>query len=211
MALNFAKYLPTATADPCGRVQYGIPNNNTEHQVISKGGLHAERTPVGVRALPLRRLRQPGDLRRQERADAQPHRPEQRGAFDGGRPQPGAVVLRQRAARHLNTTINDRPLPEYFTATDLGSKVYSPLPGLCRHQRQRQRFLRRQPAAPTRATSTPTAFQLADDVDIVKGNHQVSFGGNWIHTKIETLNNRPDQRRVHVQRPGRPACRWPTS
>src|SRR4029079_8269623 len=28
-----------------------------------------------------------------------------------------------------NKTINDRPLPEYFTATDLGSKVYSTLPG----------------------------------------------------------------------------------
>ena len=28
-----------------------------------------------------------------------------------------------------NKTINDRPLPEYFTATDLGSKIYSPLKG----------------------------------------------------------------------------------
>ena len=35
------------------------------------------------------------------------------------------------------------------------------------------------------------SWQLADDVDVLKGNHQISFGGNWIHTKIETLNNRP--------------------
>ena len=42
VALNFAKYLPTATADPCGRVQYGIPNNNTEHQGARQGRLHAE-------------------------------------------------------------------------------------------------------------------------------------------------------------------------
>jgi hypothetical protein len=28
-----------------------------------------------------------------------------------------------------NKTINDRPLPKYFTATDLGSNVYSPLDG----------------------------------------------------------------------------------
>ena len=35
------------------------------------------------------------------------------------------------------------------------------------------------------------SFQLADDVDCLKGDHQISFGGNWIHTKIETLNNRP--------------------
>ena len=43
-----------------------------------------------------------------------------------------------------NKTLNDRPLPEYFTATDLGSKVYSPLAGLHGHQRDRQRLLGRQ-------------------------------------------------------------------
>ena len=34
-------------------------------------------------------------------------------------------------------------------------------------------------------------FQLVDDLDLVRGNHQISAGVNWIHTKIETLNNRP--------------------
>ena len=34
-------------------------------------------------------------------------------------------------------------------------------------------------------------IQIADDVDFIKGNHQFAFGANWIHTKIETLNNRP--------------------
>ena len=34
-------------------------------------------------------------------------------------------------------------------------------------------------------------FQIADDVDLVRGNHQLSMGGNWIHSRIETLNNRP--------------------
>ena len=33
--------------------------------------------------------------------------------------------------------------------------------------------------------------QLADDLDLIRGNHQFSFGGNWIHSRIETLNNRP--------------------
>ena len=34
-------------------------------------------------------------------------------------------------------------------------------------------------------------FQLANDLDWLPGKHQVSFGGNWIHTRIETVNNRP--------------------
>ena len=34
-------------------------------------------------------------------------------------------------------------------------------------------------------------FQIADDIDLVRGSHQLSIGGNWIHSSIETLNNRP--------------------
>src|SRR5690349_13289485 len=36
IALNFAKYLPVDQADSCGRVQYGIPQNNTEHKALTK-------------------------------------------------------------------------------------------------------------------------------------------------------------------------------
>jgi hypothetical protein len=35
------------------------------------------------------------------------------------------------------------------------------------------------------------SLQISNDVDIVRGRHQLSFGGNWIRTKIETVNNRP--------------------
>ena len=89
-----------------------------------------------------------------------------------------------------NKTLNDRPLPEFFTATDLGSKVYSPLPGYMGINVTGNGF------AVGNGGTNPGYFdsdswQLADDVDIIKGNHQISFGGNWIHTKIETLNNRP--------------------
>ena len=65
------------------------------------------------------------------------------------------------------------------------------------------------------------SFQLADDLDLVRGDHQLSFGGNWIHTKIETLNNRPTNgaftfngqatglgaRRLHARPRERLSCR----
>src|SRR5207302_3244247 len=35
VALNFLKHVPVSN-DPCGRLQYGIPNNNTEQQALSK-------------------------------------------------------------------------------------------------------------------------------------------------------------------------------
>src|SRR6266545_2121995 len=35
VALNLMKHVPVSS-DPCGRLQYGIPNNNTEHQGLAK-------------------------------------------------------------------------------------------------------------------------------------------------------------------------------
>src|SRR6185436_1605312 len=35
VALNFLKHVPVSD-DPCGRLQYGIPNNSTEHQALGK-------------------------------------------------------------------------------------------------------------------------------------------------------------------------------
>ena len=35
VALNFLKHVPVST-DPCGKLQYGIPNNSTEHQALGK-------------------------------------------------------------------------------------------------------------------------------------------------------------------------------
>ena len=35
IALGFLEHVPVST-DPCGRLQYGIPNNNTEHQTLGR-------------------------------------------------------------------------------------------------------------------------------------------------------------------------------
>src|SRR5262249_27045084 len=35
VAVSFLKYVPVST-DPCGRLQYGIPNNNTESEALGK-------------------------------------------------------------------------------------------------------------------------------------------------------------------------------
>ena len=64
-----------------------------------------------------------------------------------------------------NKTLNDRPLPEFFTATDLGSKVYSPLPGYMGINVTGNGF------AVGNGGTNPGYFdsdswQLADDVDI---------------------------------------------
>jgi hypothetical protein len=190
IALNFAKYLPTQAADPCGRVQYGIPNNNTEHQVISKVDytlsnrqsvfsryLYAvyenPATYDGKNVLTLSRTGQKN----------QAH-----SAVVGHNLVMSSFVNALRVT--VNKTINDRPLPEYFSATDLGSNIYSPMKGYVGVSVTGNGF-----AVGAGGTNpgyfNSDSFQFADDVDMVRGDHQIAFGANWIHTKIETQNNRP--------------------
>ena len=68
----------------------------------------------------------------------------------------------------LNKTLNDRPLPEYFTATDLGSRVSSPVPGYVGRQRHRQRLLRRHRRHQPGLLQLE-GWQVADDVDVIRG------------------------------------------
>ena len=36
-----------------------------------------------------------------------------------------------------------------------------------------------------------TNYQIAEDVDLIRGSHQISLGVNFIHNNINTSNNRP--------------------
>ncbi|HYU77933.1 MAG TPA: carboxypeptidase regulatory-like domain-containing protein [Vicinamibacterales bacterium] len=190
VALNFAKYLP-ASADPCGRVQYGIPNNNTEHQSIGKVDytlsnrqnvfgryLYAvyenPATFDGKNVLTLSRTGQKNEAH----------------SVVVGHNLILSTSLINALRVTYNKTLNDRPLPEFFTATDLGSKVFSPLRGYMGINVSGNGF-----SVGSGGTNpgyfNSDSYQVADDVDFVRGDHQLSFGANWIHTKIETLNNRP--------------------
>lgn len=190
IAVNFAKYLPVDQADACGRVQYGIPNNNTEHQVISKVDytlsnrqslfsryLYAvyenPATYDGANVLTLSRTGQKN----------QAH-----SVVTGHNFVLSSFVNAFRVT--FNKTINDRPLPEYFTATDLGSRIHSPRPGYVGVNVTGNGF-----SIGSGATNpgyfNSNGWQLANDIDYVRGNHQLSVGVNWIRTKIETQNNRP--------------------
>lgn len=190
IAQNFAKYLPTATADPCGRVQYGIPNDNHEHQALTKVDYTlSNRQSVFARYL-YAVYENPAtyDGKNVLTLSRTGQKNQAHSVVVGHTMVMSSFVNALRVTS--NVTINDRPLPEYFTATDLGSKIVSPLDGYVGISVTGNGF------AVGNGGTNPGYFnsngiQIADDVDIVRGNHQFSFGGNWIHTKIETLNNRP--------------------
>jgi len=189
IALRFLQRVPVTT-DPCGRLQYGIPNNSTEHQTLAKLDYSASSsqsffgrylyavydnpaTYDGKNVLTLSRT--------------------------GQNNQAHSVVLGHNwilstsiiNALHVtyNKTLNDRPLPEFFSPADLGAAVYSPRPGFMGLNVTNGFTVGAGGTNPGFFNSD--SFQIANDTDIVRGRHQFSFGANWIRTKIETLNNRP--------------------
>jgi Carboxypeptidase regulatory-like domain len=190
VALNFLKHVPVSS-DPCGRLQYGIPNNSTEHQALAK----VDYTISEKRSLFVRYFYAVYD---------------NPATYDGT----NVLTLSRTGQNNLahsvvighnwvlspttlnsthvtfNRTLNDRPLPQYFTPTDLGSKVFSLQPGYMGVSVTGNGF-----SVGAGATNpgyfNSKGWQIADDFDVIRGAHQISAGANWIHSRIETLNNRP--------------------
>ena len=190
VTLNFLKHVPVST-DPCGRLQYGIPNNSTEHQGLGKVDytLNSKQTlfvryfyavydnPAtydGKNVLTLSRTSQTNKAH---------------SLVVGHNFVLSASTLNSLHVT-FNRTLNDRPLPEYFTPTELGSKVFSLQPGYMGVSVTGNGF-----SVGAGATNpgyfNSKGWQVADDLDFIRGGHQISAGANWIHSRIDTLNNRP--------------------
>ena len=190
VARNFLKHVPVSN-DPCGRLQYGIPNNSTEHQALGKVDytLNLRQTffaryfyavydnPAtydGKNVLTLSRTGQ----------NNQAH-----SLVVGHNFVLSASTLNSLHVT-FNRTLNDRPLPEFFTPTELGSKIFSLQPGYMGLSVTGNGF------SVGAGGTNPGYFnskgwQIADDLDFIRGAHQISAGANWIHSRIDTLNNRP--------------------
>ena len=189
VALNLLKYVPVST-DPCGKLIYGIPNDNTEQQMLSKVDYNLSTNQTltarymyahydlpsvydGKNVLTMSRTGQSNKVH----------------SFVVGH----NFMLSSNAVNALhvtyNKTLNDRTMDEYFTPTDLGSNVYSPQPGFTNLSVTGGFSIGTGGTNPGFFNSQ--GFQIADDFDLIRGKHQFSVGLNWIHTSIETVNNRP--------------------
>ena len=189
VALNILQHIPVSS-DPCGRLQYGIPNNNTEHQNLSRADYTINRsqslfarylyavydnpaTYDGTNALTLSRTGQNNQVH---------------SAVVGHNWILSPSMVN---ALHVtwNKTLNDRPMPSYFSPTDVGSTVVGAVPAFMGVSVTNGFNFGTGGTNPGFFNSN--GFQIANDLDWLRGKHQVSFGANWIHTNIETVNNRP--------------------
>jgi len=189
VALNILQHIPVST-DPCGRLQYGIPNNSTEHQNLSRADYTISRsqslfarylyamydnpaTYDGSNALTLSRTGQNNQVH----------------SVVAGHNWIVSPSMVNSLHVTWNKTLNDRPMPAYFSPTDVGSTVVGAVPAFMGVSVTNGFNFGTGGTNPGYFNSN--GFQVANDLDWLLGKHQVSFGGNWIRTNIETVNNRP--------------------
>lgn len=189
-AVSVTKYLPVAT-DPCGQVQMGIPNNNSEHLALGKIDYTISQSqsilaryyfarydnPATYDGKNILTLSRTGQLNRAHSLVVGHNLIASSNAVNSFR-------------LSLNKTFNDRTLPEFFGPGDIGVNVHALTPGYMGLNVTGNGF-----SVGSGATNpgyfNSTGVQLANDFDWIRGNHQISFGANYIKTDIKTINNRP--------------------
>ncbi|MBZ5601424.1 MAG: TonB-dependent receptor [Acidobacteriia bacterium] len=191
-ALNFLKHLPIS-ADPCGKIQYGIVSDNREHQILGR---------VDYSLSPKNQLFGRYFIANYNNPVTYDPANVLTANKTGVADQSQSLALGDNytftpntiAATHLtvNRTRGLRVVPEYFTPTDLGVNMYSSIPG----------FMGIGVGSGTSGFSlgggatnpgyfNSTAFQGAEDIDLIRGSHQIAFGVNYIRAILNSDNNRP--------------------
>jgi hypothetical protein len=188
-ALNLARRLPTTT-DPCGQMTYTTSDDRDEGQAVGRVDVQQSANHSLFGRYMTTFHRKPAPFSRT---------PDN--VLTVG--TPGLDNLAQSAAAGStmvfgNNTVNslrfafnrtsiDRSSPPWFAPKDLGSNVHSYQPG--------EMVLTIQGAFQIAAGTATTGkfdtntYQASDDLSIVRGNHQLSFGANVAYWKMNFLTH----------------------
>jgi hypothetical protein len=196
-ALNISRQLPTPL-DECGRVFTGVPNNQNEAQIPVRLDFQANQQhsffarymlTTDSRVIPL-------DLSPED-------------ILTTGSQGPPAVVSGTDDTAHSFTlghtyVINSamvnsfrvvgnsitigKPGPEFFGPQDVGINAYTYVPGYTT-VRVLNGFNVGGGNFTTNVSGGTSSYGLNDDFTVVRGNHQIGFGGFYLHGRADTVSN----------------------
>lgn len=183
-----SSYLPTSSADSCGKVTYGIPTTGDEDQGIGRvDWIQNEKNTVYGRYF----------------IDGYSNPP----VFDGQdlltTTAPGNLERAQSATVGDTYTINPRSLNSFhlsfnrirdnrgpaanqISPSDLGINMYSRVPNFLLASVSNYFSVGCGTCAP--GHFNVTSYQLADDVDLIRGRHEIAFGFNFIRVQNNTIS-----------------------
>jgi hypothetical protein len=189
VAIALTKYLPISSADQCGKVTFGIPITgdedqwigrvdwvqSTKHTVFGRYFIVDYQNPPTFDGKNVLTTTQPGNLERSQSAtigDNYTFTPNTLNAF------------------HFTfNRVRDNRGPTNFPInwTSLGSNMYSAVPNFLLIGSMSGGF------TTFCGTCAPghfnfNGFQIADDVDLIRGRHQIAFGFNLIRIQNNTIS-----------------------
>lgn len=195
-AVKLLKYVPVAS-DPCGKIQYGIVNDWSDNQVLGKLDYTINSSQTFTTRYFYSRYNKPLEydganvLLLAGSGNSATGNKNQVHAFVTG--HNWIINSNMVNALHVtvNKTVNDRVVPQFFSPKDLGIAVDNDatVPGFMGLAITGGFSFGQGGNNPGYFNSL--AWQVADDFDWIKGRHQISVGASFIHSKIETANNRP--------------------
>jgi hypothetical protein len=187
-ALKLMDYLPIAAANPCGQVTYGVPGPNTEdqeigridyvrserHSLFGRYFLVDYRAPAPWDAHDLLVTTLPGNWERAQTLTI------------GDIYTFNATTLNSFHATASRRRDNRAPSADQINAADLGVKMFVAAPNDIRIQVANAFNIGCGTCAP--GHFNVNTFQFADDLDIMRGRHQMAFGADVIRTQDNTIS-----------------------
>jgi hypothetical protein len=188
-AVNLVKRFPTVT-DPCGQDGFGRVNNSNEQFIVSRVDFQQSAKNSLFGRYMVARLDQIGDYNGTDPLSAsQPNYIRRAHSLVLGDTYllTNSMVSSFRAT--LIRTTNAKSIPDFFTFSDLGVKnvYYPPNYGKIAELTDGGLFTL------FRATLTPgntngTDFQVAEDLSMTHGAHQIAYGADYIHAALNYLS-----------------------
>ncbi len=187
-ALALLKFVPVSS-DPCGEVTYSIPKPQREDQYVGRADWTQSAKHSFFGRYFYADYGSPGQFSKTNILLAR-----QRGVVEraqsmvlGDTYSITPTTLNSAHATYTRLAITRGPSPNMINARDVGINIFQPAPnfmeaGISGHFQIGC------------GTCSPSIFrqniyQLADDVDMIRGRHHISLGGDWIHYRYDFRAN----------------------
>jgi hypothetical protein len=186
-------FIPAST-DPCGEIRYSVPLDDNDEQFVFKADYQITPNQSIFGRYIDDYERRPGTLDRTHNllAIVNSNRPKnfkhaQTYAFGLTQVLGAGTVNTLRATMLRAHNTNNVPPDQFFDAPSLGLNVYSYVPGVVNVVVTN--YFQFSGGGSVGVENTNRGFQVGDDVTLVRGRHQLAFGGNVLRQKLDAVDN----------------------
>ena len=185
-ALRLASYLPK-TDDPCGETRFGLPEHRDDHQAVGRLDYQVDANQsifgryIATRHRGLSSFSQSGG---NVLATIIPNIDNLAQSLTLGHTSVVGANTVNELRFAFNRTAVDRYNDDYFGPSDLGVKVYNYSPTREMFVNVTGGFIVSENQA-TRGIADNNAFQMSEELTLVRGRHQVALGGNVAYWRVQ--------------------------